>query len=98
HDASLLSLHDALPILLQPESVFTLRDVRHCRMDDRGKVCFGQVDHFAPPAETGEYREAARVIAAVDARCNQALLADWEQYPDLLDRKSTRLNSSHGSI
>jgi len=60
-----------------------MRDVRCCRVDDRGKVCSGQVDHFAPPAETGEYREVARIIATVDACCNRALLEDWERYPDL---------------
>ena len=60
-----------------------MRDVRCCRVDDRGKVCSGQVDHFAPPAETGEHREVARIIATVDACCNRALLEDWERHPDL---------------
>jgi hypothetical protein len=72
--------------LLPPARGVTLGNVLSCRVDDAGKVYFATLDRLAPPPRDDEYREAARVVARIEASCTRMLRREWERYPELFAR------------
>src|SRR5207245_10360617 len=93
--ASTLSLHDALPI--SQDGVLALLDVLE-QLDGGGKALLDVVAHFAVG---GVARQQAAVHRAQPELWQVVFV--HEHLPLVVhlaevDRKSTRLNSSHGSI
>jgi hypothetical protein len=72
--------------LLPPVRGFTLGNVLGCHVDDAGKVYLAAIDRLAPPPREDGYREAAQVVARIEACCTRMLRREWERYPELFAR------------
>src|SRR5207245_10423994 len=95
---SSLSLHDALPICLRVVAVCRAGGIKDTLQVDVHLVLEHELPEVQEPLVAGHLLPldghpdiGIQVIAGVVQRPNPTL-------PDLQDRKSTRLNSSHGSI
>src|SRR5207245_8962457 len=85
-----LSLHDALPISFIGETV-----ERMVACGERRVVAIVLAPHYSA-LSVGAYEK--KLLDAARGRLDLALVRSWGDHPKFLDRKSTRLNSSHGSI
>src|SRR5205085_11380079 len=96
-ETSTLSLHDALPILQQEmEYVRTIWRLRDRHVKDAGRA----VQHMQKSL-TKMNVQLANVISDISGLSGQAIISailQGERDPHALDRKSTRLNSSHSQI
>src|SRR5207245_3247040 len=92
-----LSLHDALPILLEKDTVKTTAHIAMAGIYFRQKNYAKALEHYLG-AKNSELEIIANAnIMECYYQLKQYALAE-EQAWFILDRKSTRLNSSHGSI
>src|SRR5207245_11574043 len=97
HTIYTLSLHDALPIYAYVERLIgTLRRGSLSRPENRQHVhslCIAD-DHFTCVRGTAEIRMSAQA----ESQSSQIIRLNVGDFFTSTDRKSTRLNSSHGSI
>src|SRR5690606_39524864 len=93
-----LSLHDALPICLSTDALGRLRtdDTLTSVDDDRIVGAGDAVTSSATPLRMSCYAAAPTAATAADTVLSR--LDGAEPAPFALDRKSTRLNSSHVKI
>src|SRR5207245_7065152 len=94
---SSLSLHDALPISGGQDVAFHFFGARYSLHAQRGKLTLMGLPH-ARSSDARQARDFIQRLSNDDLRWSIHIWPENDSLNAMADRKSTRLNSSHGSI